>query len=78
MTRASLGHTGQPLVATPATQAIYACVAVGAIARILAAFTGGMGLMHFSATAWVLGFAGFAVVYGPALLGRPPIWARSP
>jgi hypothetical protein len=24
----------------------------------------------------VLGFAGFAVVYGPALLGRPPIWAR--
>jgi uncharacterized protein involved in response to NO len=76
MTRASLGHTGQSLVATPATQAIYACVAVGAIARILAAFTGGMGLMHFSATAWVLGFAGFAVVYGPALLGRPPIWAR--
>jgi uncharacterized protein involved in response to NO len=37
MTRASLGHTGQPLVASLSTQAIYAAVVVAALARICAA-----------------------------------------
>ena len=38
MTRASLGHTGRALVASLATQAIYAAVLVAALIRIAAAF----------------------------------------
>jgi uncharacterized protein involved in response to NO len=76
MTRASLGHTGQGLVATPLTQAIYVCLLIAALLRIAAACTGGIGLLHASGTAWVFAFAGFAFVYGPLLIGRPPAWAR--
>ena len=76
MTRATLGHTGQKLVATPLTQAIYACLLVAAILRIAAACTGSLGLMHASGTAWILAFAGFAAVYGPKLIFRPPVWAQ--
>lgn len=76
MTRASLGHTGQPLAASPATQVIYALVFIAAVTRITAAFTDGMVFMHISATAWVLAFGGFAAVYGPRLIRRPPVWSR--
>ena len=76
MSRASLGHTGQPLAASPATQVIYALVFIAAVPRITAAFTGDMVFMHISATAWVLAFGGFAAVYGPRLIGRPPVWLR--
>jgi uncharacterized protein involved in response to NO len=38
MTRASLGHTGQPLIASVPTQAIYMCVFVAALTRMIAAF----------------------------------------
>lgn len=75
MTRASLGHTGQPLVASAATQALYLFAAIAAVARILAAFTGDMVLMHSSALAWVLAFGGFAAVYGPRLIRRRPVWS---
>ena len=68
MTRASLGHTGQALAASPLTQAIYACLLLAALLRIAAAFTGNLGLMHASGTAWILAFAGFAAVYGPKLI----------
>lgn len=76
MTRASLGHTGQALVASPATQAIYACLFVAVLLRIAAACLGNIGLLHASGAAWVLAFAGFAAVYGPRLVFRPPGWAR--
>ena len=36
MSRASLGHTGQQLTASVATQAIYASIVVAAVARICA------------------------------------------
>ncbi len=75
MTRASLGHTGRPLQATPATQAIYACVLVAAIARIVAAFAGAVALLHLAALAWILAFGGFAIAYGPLLLRRRPSWS---
>ena len=71
MTRASLGHTGQPLTATAPVQLIYAAASIAALARIVAAL--GLArdpLLHLSATAWVIAFAGFAVVYWP-LLTRP-------
>lgn len=71
MTRSSLGHTGRPLTATAPTQLIYVAALVAALARIVSAF--GLArepLLHVSAMAWVMAFAGFAVVYGP-LLTRP-------
>lgn len=71
MTRASLGHTGQPLVATRPIQAIYAAAIVAALARIVAAF--GLArtpMLHLSATAWVLAFLGFAFVFAPLLTTR--------
>lgn len=75
MTRASLGHTGRPLTASPATQAIYLCALAAALARIAAAFILPMELMHVAAVAWVLAFGGFAAVYGPLLARRPPVWS---
>lgn len=69
MTRASLGHTGRPLTATPAIQAIYMSAFAAATARILAAFDVlREPMLHVSATAWVLAFLGFVVVYAPLLL----------
>jgi uncharacterized protein involved in response to NO len=73
MTRASLGHTGQPLTATRPIQLIYLAALVAALARIFAA-TGYARepLLHVSATAWVLAFAGFTIVYAPLLARRRP------
>ncbi len=75
MTRASLGHTGQPLVASALTQLVYGCAFCAAVLRIASAFTGDMVLMHIAAAAWVLAFAGFAAAYGPRLVWRPPAWS---
>jgi len=71
MTRATLGHTGQQLSASPATQAIYAAIVVAALARICAALDGAHSvvLLHIAAFAWVIAFAGFATALGPLLLG---------
>ncbi|HVY59688.1 MAG TPA: NnrS family protein [Xanthobacteraceae bacterium] len=76
MTRATLGHTGRALAASPVTQAIYACLIVAALARIAAAFGASIALLHLAAFAWLAAFGGFAVVYGPLLLRRPPNWAQ--
>lgn len=71
MTRASLGHTGRPLTATRAISLIYASVLVSALARIAAAVgVSREPMLHLSATAWVIAFAGFVVVYAP-LLTKP-------
>ena len=69
MTRASLGHTGQALIASGATQAIYAAVVVAALARICAALEPERMavLLTVAGIAWVAAFAGFALVYGPFL-----------
>lgn len=78
MTRASLGHTGQPLTASALTLAIYASLFLAALLRIGAAFTGGIGLMHGAGTLWVLAFGAFAACYGRLLIRRPPAWSRAP
>jgi len=71
MTRASLGHTGRPLTASRGVQLVYVAVFVAALARIVAAFDiAREPMLHLSATAWVLGFAGFAVIYAPMLARR--------
>ncbi len=75
MTRASLGHTGQPLTADIGTQAIYLLVFCAAILRIVAAFNGSMVLIVAASIAWVAAFGGFVMLYGPGLAGRPPAWA---
>jgi uncharacterized protein involved in response to NO len=69
MTRASLGHTGNELVAGPGTQLIYAAVVVAALARVLASLSPAWALVliHVAALAWVAAFGDFAMLYGPLL-----------
>jgi uncharacterized protein involved in response to NO len=71
MTRATLGHTGQPLIASLSTQAIYVAAFVAVLARICAVIESlrSEALLHVAAGAWAAAFLGFAVTYGPALLG---------
>ena len=71
MTRASLGHTGQALTASPATQAIYAAVVLAALARVCAVVSPAHGevLLHVAAFGWVAAFLGFAIAFGPLLAG---------
>lgn len=71
MTRASLGHTGQALIATRPIQAIYVAAVISALARIVAAFhLWREPMLHLAATAWVAAFLGFVIVYGPLLTRR--------
>ena len=76
MSRASLGHSGQQLTASVATQAIYASIVVAALARICAVLdpSHSLPLLHVAAFAWAAAFLGFAVCYGPALVG----WQKRP
>jgi uncharacterized protein involved in response to NO len=71
MTRASLGHTGQPLAATRQIQLIYLAAVIAALARIGAAFGILISpMLYLSAIAWVLAFSGFVIVFAPLLLQR--------
>ena len=76
MSRASLGHTGQRLTASIATQAIYASIIVAAVARICAVLepAHSVPLLHVAAFAWAAAFLGFAICYGPTLSG----WRKRP
>jgi len=69
MSRASLGHTGRPLVASPGVQVIYTLAVIAAVARICAAVHPAMQeiLLPISALAWACAFLGFTMVYAPAL-----------
>jgi uncharacterized protein involved in response to NO len=71
MSRATLGHTGQPLTASGATQAIYAAIIVAALARICAVIEPAHSepLLHLAAFAWAAAFFGFAIAFGPLLSG---------
>ena len=66
---------GQRLIASLPTQFIYLCALVAAIARIVAAFEPSSALLYASGSAWFLAFGGFAIFFGPLLLGRPPVWS---
>ena len=69
MSRASLGHTGRALAASLPTQFIYAAIVVAALARICAAILPDqmMTFLPIAGFAWVIAFAGFALVYAKAL-----------
>ncbi|QAU45152.1 NnrS family protein [Bradyrhizobium guangzhouense] len=73
MTRASLGHTGQALTASPATQVIYGAIIVAALARVAAVVLPAHGdaLLHIAACGWIVAFLGFAIAFGPLLTGNP-------
>ena len=77
MTRATLGHTGQPLQAGRATQAMYGLLLLAALVRIVAAFLGSVDLLEFAGFAWVAAFILFLALYGPLLVMRKPVWAES-
>lgn len=71
MTRASRGHTGNPLTADPATMAFYALVNGAALSRVAAAL--GLfpaPLIGLSAALWIAAFALFILRYGPMLTRR--------
>jgi uncharacterized protein involved in response to NO len=74
MSRASLGHTGRALTASPALQAVYAAALTAALARICAVLHPDWSepLLHVSAFAWVAAFLGFAFLYGPILCRARP------
>jgi uncharacterized protein involved in response to NO len=71
MSRATLGHTGQQLTASVTTQAIYAAIIVAALSRICADIEPVYSelLLHVAAFAWAAAFIGFAVSFGPLLIG---------
>ena len=71
MSRATLGHSGQPLAASAATQAIYAAIIVATLSRICAVVEPVYSepLLHLAAFAWAAAFIGFALVFGPLLTG---------
>ena len=71
MSRATLGHSGQQLTASVATQAIYAAIIVAALSRICAVIEPAHSepLLHLAALAWAGAFFGFAVSFGPLLAG---------
>jgi uncharacterized protein involved in response to NO len=72
MSRATLGHTGQELTASVATQAIYAAIVIAALARICAVIEPARSepLLHLAAFAWAAAFFGFAAAFGALLAGH--------
>ena len=74
MTRASLGHTGRPLSAGPATKSIYALITIAAVLRILSPFAGDQIelALWLAGAAWSGAFGLFAVFYG-CVLARPRV-----
>ena len=74
MTRASLGHTGNALIASPMTQTIFAAVVIAAFARVCASLEPAWSevLLHVTAFFWCIAFFGFAASFGQMLVGRQP------
>ncbi len=69
MIRASLGHTGRPLFATPAINAIFALIAVSLLLREAAALLPGTAwMLTASGLAWILAYGLFVMIVGPWLL----------
>lgn len=74
MTRATLGHTGQPLTASRATLLLYGALIVAVLARVAAGLwpDSSTWTLPLAALGWIGTFGGFAFVYGPLLLRRRP------
>ena len=72
MTRATLGHTGQPLHAGAGTVVLYLALGASALSRLLADAWPELPLYEISGALWIVAFGGFALVYGPLLLRPRP------
>ena len=74
MTRATRGHTGRELAASPVTMAIYGAMIAAALLRIGAGALpqAYMLLIGAAGAAWTAAFALFLLEYAPILLGRRP------
>lgn len=72
MTRATLGHTGQPLTAGRGTSAVYALLIASVLIRTGAGLWPGVAgfFQSLSGAFWLSAFAGFSWLYG-GLLIRP-------
>lgn len=72
-TRASLGHTGRPLIASPMTVAAYVALTLAAVLRV----TGPLlpdyqGALAAAGGLWTVAFLLFLIVYAPILLRPRP------
>lgn len=69
MTRASLGHTGRPLVAGRGTTAIYALITLATVLRLLAPLGGSyyLSLLLAAGAAWSGAFGLFVALYAKVL-----------
>ncbi len=69
MSRASLGHTGRDLAASPMTVVSYACVTLGAALRVAASL--GLGdyqlTLDIAGSFWGAALLFFVIAYGPSL-----------
>ncbi len=70
MTRASLGHTGRPLTATPQTSFCYLSLLLAAVTRPFAELIGAQYhlLLSLAGIGWIVAFGLFVLEYGPMLL----------
>jgi len=72
MTRASLGHTGRPLVVSPVITAAYLLLTACTVTRVFGGVifpTHYLPVMFAAATLWVLAFILYLIVYTPILAG---------
>jgi uncharacterized protein involved in response to NO len=70
MSRASLGHTGRPLVAAPLVVGAYWLVTLAAALRVAGSLAGAQlyaGFLVSAGLAWIAAFGIFALVYAPIL-----------
>ncbi|GAA0568078.1 NnrS family protein [Craurococcus roseus] len=74
MTRATLGHTGRDLAASPATVLAYVLLALAALSRAFgpALAGGGPEPLALAGALWIAAFALFLWVYAPILLRPRP------
>ena len=71
MTRASLGHSGLPLKADTKISMIYVLLISAAVLRIVYGFSpADFILVEFAGLCWILGFAGFVLVYTPIMFRK--------
>jgi len=69
MTRASLGHAGKPLHATPGIAVVYVCIIAAAVLRVLSGLDSAPeSVLHLAAGAWIAAFTGFTIVFAPLLV----------
>lgn len=72
ITRATLGHSGQPLHAGPGTTALYAMLIGSIVARLVASVWPMWHLVELAGVLWIGTFSGYAILYGPLLWRSKP------